>query len=132
MGVLGEHRGLLGRRGHGDQQPLGFGIGGQCVGMLQRGMPMVAKAAQQPGGPDRVAGPVQVVERLLEQCDGMVGFAGLGDRLGRPGEQLDPVQPGQPIRVGDLVPQLQGALIVPVRFGEGASLLGRSACGEPG
>jgi hypothetical protein len=48
------------------------------------------------------------------------------------GEQLDPVQPGQPIRIGDLLPQLQGAPVVPVRFGEGAGMRSRPAGGDPG
>ena len=95
--------------------------------MVQRGMPVAAEAAQQRGRPDRLDGPVQLAERLLEQPDGLVGGAGLGGRLGRPSEQLDPVQPGQPVRIGDLLPQLQGALVVPVRFGEGAGMLSRPA-----
>jgi hypothetical protein len=55
-----------------------------------------------------------------------------GGSLGRPGEQLNPVQPSGPLRVVDPLPQLQGPLVVPVRFGEGTSLLGRLAGGDPG
>jgi hypothetical protein len=107
-------------------------VGGQGVRLGPGTEAVEAQAAEQDRGPDRFRGSDQVAERLLKQLDGAVGGASSGGCLGRPGQQLDPVQPSGPLRIGDPLPQLQGALIVSVGFGEGASLLGRLACGDPG
>jgi hypothetical protein len=48
--------------------------------------------------------------------------------VGRAGQQLQPVGPGQGLGLQHLVPQLQGALVVALGLGEGVSTVG----GQPG
>jgi hypothetical protein len=53
---------------------------------------------------------------------------GQSNRVGGPGEQVNPVQPGRPARLGHQRPQLQGALEVAGRLRERVGALG----GKPG
>ena len=128
VGASAEHAGDLGRGWRPGHQPLGLREGGQRAGFVAGDPAVGPQAGQQDRGPDRLGDRVHLAEGVLEQPDRVPGRAGEGDRLGRPGQQLDPVQSGWPARVGHPLPQLQRALVVPGGLGEGAGALG----GQPG
>jgi hypothetical protein len=132
MGVVGKHAGTLGRRGLGSQQLLRLGIGGQGGAIIQRLVSVAAQQAQEHGSPDRLSGLVHLIQRLLKELNSPLGGPGEARHLSRPGQQVDPIQPCRSARVGHLLPQGQGSLVVSVGLGKGAGAFGGQAGLDPG
>jgi hypothetical protein len=75
---------------------------------------------------------VHLIQRLLKELNSPLGGAGEASHLGRPGQQVDPIQPCRLARVGHLLPQGQGSLVVSVGLGKGAGAFGGQAGLDPG
>jgi len=114
---------LLGRRlGRDDgHRPLDGGHGQGRVG----GRPVVAgQPLQQRPGPPGLGGRVDPVQGQTAEGDGPLVVAGQVGRLGGPVQHRAPVQGAAGGRLRHLVPQLQGALVVPEGLGQGRGRLG--------
>ena len=105
MGVVGKHAGTLGRRGLGGKELLCLGVGGKGGAMIQSLVSMAAQQTQEHGSPDRLTGLVHLTQRLLKELNSPLRGAGEASHLGRPGQQVDPIQPRRSARVGHLLPQ---------------------------
>ena len=100
-------------------------LDGQGVG-LAGGVPDVAgQAVVEHPGEHRVGPGVGARDGLPDQGGGGVRVAALEGVLGRPPQELDPGGAGQPGRVGDLVPDPEGLLVVVAALGEGEDPLRR-------
>jgi hypothetical protein len=100
--------------------------------MIQSLVPVATKQAEEHGRPDRLTGLVHLTQRLLKELNSPLGGAGEASHLGRPGQQVDPIQPCRSARVGHLLPQGQGSLVVSVGLGKGAGAFGGQAGLNPG
>jgi hypothetical protein len=101
--------------------PLDGGHGQGRVG----GRPVVAgQPLQQRPGPPWLGGRVDPVQGQTAEGDGPLVVAGQVGRLGGPVQHRAPVQGAAGGRLGHLVPQLQGALVVPEGLGQGRGRLG--------
>ena len=116
--MVGQDAGTFWRR-LGGQDPHRL-LEGSQAGRLVAGPPALApQPHQQQRHPYRVLGRVEQVEGGGQQPQRTLALAGSCGRIGGPGRQLDPVQPGRPARVGHLLPQLKGSLVVALGLGEG-------------
>jgi hypothetical protein len=124
LAVGGQGAGQLGRRrlaGDGGHRLLDGGHGPRAVA----GDPVVAgQPLQQRAGPQRLGGRVDPLQGQVGQGDGPVVVAGQVGRLGGPVQQRAPVQGAAGGRLGRLVPQGQGPLVVPHGLGQGRRRLG--------
>jgi len=77
--------------------------------------------------PHRVGCRVQLVQCLGEQDQRVLDSTGEPGGVGRAGQQLQPVGPGQGLGLQHLVPQLQGALVVALGDEDGRRALGAEA-----
>ena len=93
---------------------------------------MAAQQAQEHGSPNRLSGLVHLTQRLLKEFNSPLGGAGEARHLGRPGQQVDPIQACRSARVGHLLPQGQGSLVVSVGLGKGAGAFGGQGGLDPG
>jgi hypothetical protein len=86
----------------------------------------------QQGRAHRVIGRVELGQCGAEQRKRGLVLAGGPGGVGRPGQQLDPVQTGHSAGVRHLVPQLQGAFVVALGLresvGRGGGLAGPDPC----
>jgi len=118
LGVVGQHPGPLGRR-CGGQDPYRLLQLSQAAPLVA-GLPAVASPPHvQQCRAHRVIGRVELRQCRAEQRKRGLVLAGGSGGVGRPGQQLDPVQSGHPGGVRHLVPQLQSALVVAFGLREG-------------
>jgi hypothetical protein len=130
--MASQHQGALGRRRRPLKQPFGLLEGRQRIGFPAGLFAVGAEPGQQDGGPDRLHRPIHGIEGPLHQAGGPLRRSDEGGRLGRPGQQADPVKPTRLARLGHPPPQREGPLVVVVRLGKGPGPLGRQASPDPG
>jgi hypothetical protein len=126
--VAGEDAGVPGRGWRPGHQPFRSLEGGQRADLVAGDPAVAAQAGQQLSGPTRLGVRVHPAQRVLNQLDRSLGGAAEGNRLGRPGQQIDQ---GQSRRLAGLrhpLPQLEGSLVVARRLGKGVGMFG----GQPG
>jgi hypothetical protein len=117
------------RRRLGGDQVDGALVGVERLGAVRARQVPAQPLGEEPGA-DRLGGRVHVLQGGANQRDGALQVAGEVRRLGGLPQQPGPVQRQRGGDVGDLVPQVEGAFEVVLRFGEGQGLLGRLAGGD--
>ena len=130
--MTGQHAGAFGRRRRPLKQPLGLLKGRQRISFPSGQFTVEAKLGQQDGGTDRRHRPIHAIDGSLHQLGGPLQRTGEGGRLGRSGQQIDPVEPRWLARLGHPLPQRQGPLVVVVGLGKGTGPLGRQTRPDPG
>ena len=113
-------RASLGRRRRGEARGGAIRLAGQLA--LSGDPGVSAEALVEQAGPDRIRGLVDEPDRRLDLRHRARRVVEAGD-AGGVGEQVDPVAAGPRLGVGDVVPQLDRALVLRLRLGEGIARL---------